>query len=369
MRGGGGMFIHTVTARRVRLLAAAGALVLCGAAVFLYPSAAAAGASRGMALCSSVIIPSLLPFLVLCGTFLHSALCKAAGRVLRRPTALLFRLPGCCGAPVLMAFVGGYPAGAAAIATLLERREITEKDAERMLHFCVCAGPAFTVGAVGSGMLGSAARGWLLLAAQWGSALLIALFEARFAQKPAKEPSVNADTPLPLSAAFAAAVNSACLSLLYMCGFVVLFSVLLSLLDGSGLAARLYALSPYAASLTAGALEVSSGCLSACADAPVSYFLLGLLLGFAGISVQCQVRALLRAHPAVCRRLFTYRLLHGLLTGLLAVLLFSVVPLPAAVIAADAARIQWFTASPYVSLAMLALCMTACFSVGIDKRR
>ena len=156
MRGGGGMFIHTVTVRRVRLLAAAGALVLCGAAVFLYPSAAAAGASRGMALCSSVIIPSLLPFLVLCGTFLHSALCKAAGRVLRRPTALLFRLPGCCGAPVLMAFVGGYPAGAAAIATLLERREITEKDAERMLHFCVCAGPAFTVGAVGSGMLGSA---------------------------------------------------------------------------------------------------------------------------------------------------------------------------------------------------------------------
>ena len=369
MRGGGGMFIHTVTARRVCLLAAAGALVLCGAAVFLYPSAAAAGASRGMALCSSVIIPSLLPFLVLCGTFLHSALCKAAGRVLRRPTALLFRLPGCCGAPVLMAFVGGYPAGAAAIATLLERREISEKDAERMLHFFVCAGPAFTVGAVGSGMLGSAARGWLLLAAQWGSAMLIALFEARFAKKPAKEPSANADTPLPLSAAFAAAVNSACLSLLYMCRFVVLFSVLLSLLDGSGLAARLYALSPYAASLTAGALEVSSGCLSACADAPVSYFLLGFLLGFAGISVQCQVRALLQARPAVCRRLFTYRLLHGLLTGLLAVLLFSVVPLPAAVIAADAARIQWFTVSPYASLAMLALCMTAYFSVGIDKRR
>lgn len=363
------MFIYAVTARRLRLFAAAGGLVLCGGAVFLYPAAAAAGASRGMSLCTTVIIPSLLPFLVLCGTFLHSALCGAAGRVLRLPTAFLLRLPGCCGAPILLSLIGGFPAGAAAIAALLQRREIGERDGERMLHFCVCAGPAFTVGAVGIGMLGSAARGWLLLAAQWGSALLIALFEARFAKKPAKKPSAKADTPLPLSAAFAAAVNSACLSLLYMCGFVVLFSVLLSLLDGSGLAARLYALSPYAASLTAGVLEVSSGCLAACADAPVSYFLLGFLLGFAGLSVQCQIRALLREHPAVCCRLFTYRLLHGTLAGLLTVLLFSVVPLPAAAIAADTARVQWFTVSPYASLAMLAMCMTAYFSVGIDKSR
>ena len=72
------MFIHTVMARRLRLFAAAGGLVLCGAAVFLYPAAAAAGASRGMSLCTTVIIPSLLPFLVLWGTFLHSALCGAA---------------------------------------------------------------------------------------------------------------------------------------------------------------------------------------------------------------------------------------------------------------------------------------------------
>ena len=163
-----------------------------------------------------------------------------------------------------------------------------------------------------------------------------------------------------------------CLKKQYVCKtavFVVLFSVLLSLLDGSGLAARLYALSPYAASLTAGVLEVSSGCLAACADTPVSYFLLGFLLGFAGLSVQCQIRALLREHPAVCRRLFTYRLLHGTLAGLLTVLLFSVVPLPAAAIAADTARVQWFTVSPYASLAMLAMCMTAYFSVGIDKSR
>ena len=47
-------------------------VVLAGAALLIWPQAAAAGVSRGLSICSSVIIPALFPFLVLSGFLVRS---------------------------------------------------------------------------------------------------------------------------------------------------------------------------------------------------------------------------------------------------------------------------------------------------------
>ncbi len=342
------------------------ALLLCvaGAAIFLFPDAAASGASRGLSLCGAVIIPSLLPFLVLFGTFMRSSLCDTAGRWLSRPTMWLFRLPGCCGAPILLSMVGGYPAGAAAVGQLLQTERITENEAARMLHFCVNAGPAFAISAVGAGLLGDTRVGALLFAAHLLAAFAIGIVQGRFSPRPQKKKTAP-DTALPLAAAFTGAVNSATLALLYMCGFVILFSVVLSMLDGSGIAAAIEQLCGIP-SLLSGLLEVSCGCVQLAGEGTPSMFLLGFFLGFGGLSVQCQVRALLQAHPAALRYFFTFRLLHGLLGGGLSALLYRVIPLPLQTLSPGTAQLQMFTASPMASLALLAMCV--CFLLHGEKK-
>lgn len=371
------MFVRTVALRRIYKVGFGMVLLLVGAVVFLYPAAAATGASRGLSICGSVIIPSLLPFLVLTGVFMRSSLCETVGRLLGRPIARLFRLPDAAAAAVVLSFIGGYPTGATAVEQLLSRRQIDERQGARMLHFCVNAGPAFAVSAVGAGMLRDTRCGWLLLAAHLLASLLIGAGEARAARR--QPAAAAAPTPaLPPAAAFTAAVNGACTALLSMCGFVVLFSVLLSLLDSSGITAAfdwLLALpatlsggrvSPAAPSLLPGLLEVSCGCLEVAGSSAPSMFLLGFFLGFGGLSVQCQVRAVLQEYPRSCRHFFIFRLLHGTLGGALSALLFRVVPLPLTTLAAGQAQLRLFAVSPTVSLCLLAMCVA--FLIAVEKR-
>lgn len=337
--------------RRCKNAATGGVLLVASVLLFMYPQAVAAGASRGLTLCGTVIIPSLLPFLVVSGTFMRTSLCDTIGRWLSAPIGRLLRLPGVCAVPLLTSFIGGYPTGAVAVARLLDTESISKEQAARMMHICVNAGPAFAVSAVGGILLGDIRVGWMLFAAHVASALLIGVTEALCAPR-TRGRYMKQTSALPITSAFTDAVNAAVLAILYMSGFVILFSVVLSVCDGSGLS-DLYGNT----ALLHGFLEVSSGCVVLSGERAPSVFLLGCFLGFGGLSVHCQVRSILSAHTDVLRHFFTFRLLHGLLGGCLAALLYRVIPLPVHTLSAGQAKLDLFTASPSVSVVLLAMCV------------
>ncbi len=349
------------TARNILLWA----VVLAGAAVlFCFPQPVLTGASRGLSLCGNVLIPSLLPFLTLVGVCMRSGLGEAAGALLKRPTAVLFRLPAPAAAPILFAFLGGYPAGAVAVKQLLEEGNITPNDAKRMMHFCVGAGPAFAVAAVGGVMLGNSRAGWVLLLAHLLSAWTVGFAEARRA--PLSVAPASLSHHLPLAAAFTSAVGAAVQTLVSMSGFVILFSVCLSLADGTGLTAFLDRYIAGGSVMLAGLLEVTAGCTAAAGAAVPLLFLVGFFLSFGGLSVHCQVRSILQKHPAVLKDFFLFRLLHGLLGGGLTVLLFAVLPDTVSVLAPDSTAVKPFMVSPTVSLVFL--CMGVALLVSGKKR-
>ncbi len=335
--------------------------VTAGAALlFCFPAPVLTGASRGLSLCGNVLIPSLLPFLTLVGVCMRGGLGDAIGTVLRRPTAFLFHLPAAAAAPLVFSFLGGYPAGAVAVKQLLEDEQITEKQAMRMMHFCVGAGPAFAVGAVGGVMLGSIRAGWVLLLAHVVSAWLLGVFEARRVPLVCK----TATRPLPqsLSVAFTAAVQAATETLVAMSGFVILFSIALSLADGVGIAAFLDRYVAGGSVMLAGVLEVTAGCMAAAGAATPLLFLVGFFLSFGGVSVHCQVRTILQKYPAALKDFFLFRLLHGLLGGGLTVLLFALFPDTVSVLAPDSVAVKPFVVSPAVSLVFLCMGVTLLMS-------
>ena len=134
-------------------------LLALGAGLLLFPAQARESVSKSVLTCLSSLVPSLFPFLVLASLGVRSGAGALLGRLLAPLTRHAFRLPAICGAPLLLSFLGGYPAGARGVSLLLEEKQITREQAGRMMAFCVAPGPAFVVTFVGWGHLGEAWNG------------------------------------------------------------------------------------------------------------------------------------------------------------------------------------------------------------------
>ena len=366
------MFVKTLHKSALKTGGQLAALAGAAAALLIWPQAVAGGVSRGLSICGTVIIPSLFPFLVLAGFLVRSGVSAALGRRLERPTRFLFGLPGCCAAGILVAFVGGYPAGGIAAGELLERGYITRSEGKRMLRFCVNAGPAFIISAVGAGMLGNVRAGAVLFAAHILAALLMGLggriWDGRSKEADREEGLPAGPKRLPTAAAFVESVNGACRSLLYMCGFVVLFAAILALCDASGFPALIQqalALPFRLAGADADALnclfpcllEVSCGAVEASGAGGLAPLLLGMALGWGGLSVHCQLAANLHAYKVMDRGFFAARAVHAALGGLLTILLFRIVPMPLESFSPlTDAKITPFSTSVVASVALLLMC-------------
>ncbi len=358
------MFVRTV--RKTSALLSA-TMILVAAVMLRYPQALANGVSRGLSVCAAVIIPTLYPFMILAAVLTDSPLCTRPNKWSVAVTRWLFRLPACCSTAILLSLVGGYPAGALAIGRLRDRGQITDAQARRMTLFCVNGGPGFVVSTVGAGLLGSSRAGWLLFAAHAGTSLTMGLVIARFD----KSPSSALQTSVILEASprpFAQAVQDTCTALLSMCGFVVLAAAGLSVWEACGLPHALQQLSGITANTwsTAAAMltEVSCGCIALTGNGTLTPFWLCLCLGWGGLSVQGQLAVALKTNggkPLLTRIFWCGRLVHGCISGIIATLLFWLIPVDLPTVSAPQTSAFYTSAPTSVVLLLLSFTAMLCF--------
>ena len=301
---------------RVRMLwLAGGVLTICGLFFWDGPLLRQ-GIQDGLATCGSVIIPALFPFMVLTMFINQSGLAAAFGRVLAPITRFLFGLPGAAAATLCMAFVGGYPVGTAGVSALYKNRLITKNQAVRMLFFCVGAGPAFILSAVGGIWFGSHQAGLLLLGAHLAGGLTLGVASGVYGHikgEVAPPPPIDGapaggaskEKRPKLSDCFVSATSAAAKTLFVLCGFVVLFSGLSALLADLPLPETMRP-------LATGLLEVTGGCAAAAGQSSLP--LAAFLLGFGGLSVLCQLMTAAKEITPPMAPLLAGRLLHGLIS-------------------------------------------------------
>ena len=259
-------------------LAAWGCLAALG--LLLARSAEAAQAVRdGLALCAGSVIPALFPFLAVSGllTALDAGESPALGP--------LARLLGCSRAGArafLLGLVGSYPVGARTVAQLYLRGGISRREACRLLLFSNNCGPAFILGVAGLGCFGSLRAGVLLWGVHILAALVIALALPRRAAEPPERPGSVPPRPA-LVPALIAAVRDAAGTMVYICGFVVFFLVLLRVMG------RVTGLSH---PVLSGAVELTQGIL-ALPHTRRGFVWAAGLLGWGGLSVHGQSAAVL----------------------------------------------------------------------------
>lgn len=289
-----------------------------GAGLLLYARPVSSAVAESLALCTTVLLPTLFPFFVLSSLLTQSCTLTRWGRLMEG----LFGLPGAMAPALLLGAFGGYPVGARTVAQLYSQGRCSKEQAEKTLRFCSNAGPAFVISAVGSGMLGDGRLGLRLWSVHLVSALLIGLF---FKGTPNAVKSynctVNSKQFSGRMAAFLQAVTGAMGAFLNVCAFVLLFAVLLCLLEQLPFLSTLPA--PWDG-LLYGMLELTGGAARlAKADLPRRVLLpaLSFLCGWGGLSVQCQAMDLLHRAGLPCRRYLKAKLLHGLTAAALSLLI------------------------------------------------
>ena len=307
--------------KRVFGYAAGAALFL----LFLFSSAdARQGAAEGLRLWGTLLVPSLLPYFAAAGLLTRLGAVEALARRLTPVASRLFGVSGAGAAVFLLGLSGGYPLGAASIGTLYQSGTLSKDEAEQLLAFCDNSGPAFAVGALGTGVFGSAGWGLLL----WGiHALSAAAVGMLFRRKRSdKAPLPPARPPMDFGAALGSAVTAAGQTLLQIGAYVAFFSALLASLGTFGfpdtlageLALRTGVPLSFFRAIFTGALELSSGIgAMACLPLTPGSFALGaFLLSWGGLCVHGQAGA--AASGLETQKRLGGKLLQGVFSAVLA---------------------------------------------------
>ncbi|PWM47218.1 MAG: sporulation protein [Clostridiales bacterium] len=271
--------------------------------LLIFTSECLSAAKKAIDLCTNVIIPSLFPFFVFSSMFISSGVCEKTQKPLGKIMRPLFNVSGSCAAAFVLGLLSGFPVGAKTAVSLYERGLCTKSEAERVLAFCNNAGPFFILGTVGVGIWQSSEAGWILWGSQAISAILTGMIFGHLWKRhdhPPKTYAVFSERRSPLLKSFYSAVGGGAKSMVPICAFIIFFAVIVALLQSFGFigtcASFLSKIFPVlsektTADILSGFFEMTTGISSLGNGTPLvqGLTLTGALLGWAGLSVHCQV--------------------------------------------------------------------------------
>ena len=323
-------------------------LMLC------YPEAAYEGACRGLSTWATHLLPSLLPFFIVADLLLSMGFVRFLGILLEPVMRPLFRLPGEAGFALALGFTSGFPMGAILTSSLKEQKLCTSQEAARLAAFTSNSSPLFLLISVPISMLHRPELGGLLLAAHYLANLTIGIL-LRFlapAEPASIQPRHLFRTAVlemrryqithrqPAGSILGQAVQKGIDSIVKIGGFVLLFSVLLSLFQKAhilNLLERFFAgiltvmqISPQlSAALSAGLFEMTLGAQTASqcqASLLEQLMIISFILGWSGLSIQAQVSSILAGQNISSRLYCLCRPIQGLLAALYLPMLIVLFP-------------------------------------------
>ncbi len=187
---------------------------------------------KSISICIDVIIPSLFAFMVVSGIIIKSGVYKILGKPFERIANKLFGISGELFSIFIISSVAGYPIGAKLIKNLYLSGEVDKITAEKMLCYCYLGGPAFFLGLIGNRVFGNAKIGLVIFLAIFTTNILLGIIfrDRKFISlKKKKEISVNISFNDIIDS-----INSGGLELIKICGIIVFFGTIITILDCLG---------------------------------------------------------------------------------------------------------------------------------------
>ena len=237
------------------------------------------GIRAGIDMCLQTLIPSLFPFFIL--SVLITGNITGQSFQSMRLLSCICRIPTGTESLFIVGILGGYPMGAKSISDCYQRGLISADDAKRMTIFCNNAGPSFIFGILGSFFDGLRWI-WAIWLIQISSAILTAFV---FPGQPNTAKQSNSGAHISIHRAVSGAIQS----MASVCGWVVLYRMILEFLNRW----FLWFLPHWGQVIITGFLELSNGCLAlqSISNESIRFILANLMLSMGGLSVCMQTRA------------------------------------------------------------------------------
>lgn len=340
--------------KRLKISVALFGIILFSILIIVNPTICKNGVINGILICGRVIIPSLFPF-TMCVLFIMKSGVAEKFSFLSPLTKRFFGLSGENFSLFLLSLIGGYPVGARLIKEAYQNDRLTKEEARVMLGFCVNAGPAFIIGAVGSGVLGSKKIGVFLFLSHILSSVVLC-FISRFFKPLSKTRKRKAVIKISASDNFVLSTADAASSVISICSFVILFSAINAYIEA------LSAKFPYITNLLF-FTEVTNGILYT-----DNIYTISFLLGLGGFCVLCQVLSCTREIGVNYLPFLSFRLLHGLLSVFFTKLFLKVFSVTLSTFSSGGSfspRILYSTPALAVSM----LLMSIIFMVSVSSKK
>ncbi len=190
-------------------------------------------ATLGLTLWLENMVPTLLPFMILSGILTGLKLQELLCRPLRGCFGRLFHTTPNGAYCIIMGFLCGFPMGAFCVADLYQKGQLSKEDSMRLIPFCNNIGPVYFY-SFAVPMLGLQAPAYqalpILTFGMYGIPLLYGLFSgAGVKPSPAVPASLIQGEKIEpsLFAVMDEAISHAGKSMLRLCGYMILFNILM----------------------------------------------------------------------------------------------------------------------------------------------
>ncbi|MGI6189301.1 MAG: sporulation integral membrane protein YlbJ [Clostridiales bacterium] len=339
---------------------AAGLCILCiivSSFILASPQESFYAAISGLETWLRVVLPALFPFFAAAEVLIGIGVVDFIAVLLQPVMRPVFRCPGESSFIWAMSATSGYPAGARLTRIFLDKGKITVKEAQRIIAFSSTSGPLFMLSAVGIGMLNSPAAGRIIAISHYTASILLGILFRFYAPDDNKAfkyiykpPSIKTALQVLMSARhkdgrtfgeiLGDAVRNSMNTLIYIGGYIILFSVIIKTLQKSGFISILFNLTAplllpagieqsLLNGLIGGIFEMTTGCkLISQAAAPLFHKILlcTFIISWSGFSIHNQVLSFIGKTGVSAILYFVAKFFHAVLATAIAWLVIKIQP-------------------------------------------
>lgn len=297
---------------------------------------------NGAKLFFNSVFPSLFPFLVIVNLIFTFGGMEIYGKLFGRILCTPLGLPKECSVVLLASMFCGYPLGARYAGKLYEANIIDKKTLQRLINIATNGSPLFIIGTVGTAMLHSSFLGYVLLISNLISCFVMGILlpgrwkstKKNFCIHSSVAATSFEETTPNVGVALKTALEDAVKTCLSIGSFVIIFSVIISIIKSSGIyytaLNELCNLIPLPITMVngclLGVLEITNGCnllalssLSTSAKAIICSF----LIGFSGLSITAQVYSFVYTYKVSLKRYMFFKLIQGIICGFITFLILK----------------------------------------------
>lgn len=304
----------------------------------------------GLLLWANSVVPALLPFFIATEVLSNTNIVSSIGKLFNHYMRPVFNVPGIGAYAFIMGIISGYPVGAKIVTKFRNDGLCTKAEAERLLAFTNNSGPLFIIGTVGITMFGNTEIGLLLFFTHFISCIAVGFifrfwnYHDKEKVYPLKENSISNNNVYfsDLGEVLATSIMNSVHTIIMIGGFVILFSVIISILNHCHFFElitlllapifNVFKISPnFIKAISSGIIELTNGLniISniATKNISVNIIISAFLLGFGGISVLLQVLSITSKSDISIKAYFLGKLLQGTIAAILTYLLIHIFPI------------------------------------------